>query len=255
LLLENIEGEMDVNKLWIYGRVALLLAIAAISLQAQETTKERVINGGVLNGKATSLPKPEYPAHLRQQGKGGIVNVDVTIDESGTVISAIAREDIKVTATDAGMSAMRESIDPALIEAAENAARTAQFSPTLLSGVPVKIKGTITYNFTAGNENVGADNDPSKGNILNGRAVSLPLPVFPPAAKAVRAEGTVSVLVQIDEAGNVVDAQAVSGHPLLRAAAVEAAKGAKFRSTTMDGEPAKVSGVLVYNFVGPDKND
>jgi periplasmic protein TonB len=86
------------------------------------------------------------------------------------------------------------------------------------------------------------------GGVLNGKATSLPKPGYPPAAKAIRASGAVSVQVLIDESGRVVSASAVSGHPLLRAAAVSAAQGARFSPTLLSGQPVKVSGVITYNF-------
>lgn len=87
------------------------------------------------------------------------------------------------------------------------------------------------------------------GGVLNGKATSLPKPPYPPAARAVRASGAVSVQVLIDEEGRVVSASAVSGHPLLRAAAVAAARGARFSPTQLSGQPVKVNGVITYNFV------
>lgn len=87
------------------------------------------------------------------------------------------------------------------------------------------------------------------GGVLNGKATSLPKPTYPPAARAVGASGAVSVQVLVDENGDVISAEAVSGHPLLRAAAVEAARGAKFSPTRLNGNPVKVSGVITYNFV------
>jgi protein TonB len=59
----------------------------------------------------------------------------------------------------------------------------------------------------------------------------------------------VVVQVLIDENGNVVSAHAVSGHPLLQAAAVGAARSAKFSPTKLSGQPVKVTGVIQYNFV------
>ncbi len=85
--------------------------------------------------------------------------------------------------------------------------------------------------------------------VLNGKAISLPKPAYPPAAKAVRAGGQVTVQVLIDEEGRVVSASAVGGHPLLQAAAVSAARGARFSPTLLSGQPVKVSGVITYNFV------
>ncbi|MEJ7860129.1 MAG: TonB family protein [Pyrinomonadaceae bacterium] len=85
--------------------------------------------------------------------------------------------------------------------------------------------------------------------VINGKATSLPKPPYPAAARAVRASGAVNVSVKIDEQGNVVSASATSGHPLLRAAAVQAARSAKFAPTQLSGQPVSVTGIIVYNFV------
>jgi protein TonB len=90
---------------------------------------------------------------------------------------------------------------------------------------------------------------PISGGVLNGKAISLPKPAYPPIARAAHASGTVVVQVLIDENGNVVSAHAVSGHPLLQAAAVGAAKSARFSPTKLSGQPVKVTGVIQYNFV------
>jgi TonB family protein len=90
---------------------------------------------------------------------------------------------------------------------------------------------------------------PVAGGVVNGKAISLPRPTYPAAAKAVRAEGTVSVQVVIDEDGNVTSATATSGHPLLRAAAEQAARSAKFNPTVLSGQKVKVLGIVTYNFV------
>lgn len=86
------------------------------------------------------------------------------------------------------------------------------------------------------------------GGVLNGKAISLPQPPYPPIARSARASGTVIVQVTIDESGKVVSAVATSGHPLLRAAAVQAAYGARFQPTKLSGQPVKVTGVIQYNF-------
>ncbi len=86
--------------------------------------------------------------------------------------------------------------------------------------------------------------------MLNGKALSLPKPAYPSAARAVNASGAVNVQIVIDEQGNIVSATAVSGHPLLRQAAEQAAIEAKFSPTLLSGQPVRVSGILVYNFVG-----
>jgi protein TonB len=87
------------------------------------------------------------------------------------------------------------------------------------------------------------------GGVLNGKAQSLPAPVYPAIARAAHASGTVVVQVLIDEQGNVAAAHAVEGHPLLQAASVTAARQARFSPTLLEGEPVRVTGVIKYNFV------
>ena len=89
------------------------------------------------------------------------------------------------------------------------------------------------------------------GGVVNGSAVNLPKPVYPSAARAVCAAGAVTVQIVTDENGSVISANAVSGHPLLRQAAVTAARQAKFKPSLISGNPVKTTGVIVYNFALP----
>ena len=88
------------------------------------------ISGGVLNGTAISLPAPTYPDAAKRMRTAGTVSVDVVLDESGKVVSAVATS---------GPTILRE--------AAVQAALRARFSPTKLSGQPVKVAGVINYKF------------------------------------------------------------------------------------------------------------
>ena len=89
---------------------------------------------------------------------------------------------------------------------------------------------------------------PISGGVLNGKATSLPKPAYPAMAKAARASGIVTVQVTVDESGNVISARAVSGHPMLQQAAVQAAYKAKFSQTKLSGQPVKIRGIINYNF-------
>ena len=102
---------------------------------------------------------------------------------------------------------------------------------------------------TGGTEGQPSRRAPISGGVLNGKALSLPQPPYPPIARNSKVSGMVVVQVTIDEYGNVIEANAVSGHPLLRAAAVAAAREAKFSQTSLMGELVRVTGVLQYNFV------
>ncbi len=81
------------------------------------------------------------------------------------------------------------------------------------------------------------------GGVLNGMAVNLPRPIYPPMAKQIGASGQVRVQVSVDGNGNVVSARAISGHPLLRSAAENAARQSKMRI-----DAANTTGQIVYNF-------
>jgi TonB family protein len=85
--------------------------------------------------------------------------------------------------------------------------------------------------------------------VLEGRALSLPRAIYPRISGNARAAGLVTVKVVVDEAGKVVAAQAVSGHPLLQDAAVKAAREARFAPALLGGKPVKVVGTITYNFV------
>lgn len=89
---------------------------------------------------------------------------------------------------------------------------------------------------------------PPPGGILNDKAKSLPQPEYPAAAKAVRASGTVAVQILIDKTGKVISASALSGHPLLRVAAEQAARKAEFEPTLLSEQPVTFSGVVTYKF-------
>ena len=89
-----------------------------------------MVKGGVINGKALSLPKPDYPSGARPSRASGAVFVDVVIDEQGSVVKAGAISGI-----------------PLFHDAARTAACRAKFSPTQLYGQLVRVHGVITYNF------------------------------------------------------------------------------------------------------------
>jgi len=88
------------------------------------------VSGGVLNGTAVFLPPPMYPEAAKRMRTQGVVSVDVILDETGKVVAANASS---------GPSALRD--------AAVQAALKARFSPTKLSGQPVKVSGVINYKF------------------------------------------------------------------------------------------------------------
>lgn len=94
------------------------------------------------------------------------------------------------------------------------------------------------------NPNQPKQKGPIAGGMLNSKAMYLPQPEVP----AGEAAGVVLVQVLIDEQGTVIDARPVSGPQHLQAAAVNAARLARFAPSLVSGEPVKVSGTLSYSF-------
>jgi TonB family protein len=93
-------------------------------------TGPKPVDVGVMNSKATILPRPVYTEEAKRAKATGKVTVRVVVDENGKVVSA-------------------QAIDGALPlrEAAEAAARRAVFQPTQQGGIIVRVTGTLIYEF------------------------------------------------------------------------------------------------------------
>lgn len=137
-----LPGSVNIDKVSGLGTVEVAGARSNASLQAPVVQLEseppppaprpilKPVSGGVLNGTAISLPSPRYPEAARRLRMGGLVSVEVVVDETGKVISAVA------------------TTGPAVLrDVAVQAAMRARFSPTKLSDQPVKVSGVINYKF------------------------------------------------------------------------------------------------------------
>lgn len=84
--------------------------------------------------------------------------------------------------------------------------------------------------------------------LLEGSVIKKRTPAYPLNARSMNAYGKVEVRIVISEAGLVIEAAAISGHPALRSAAVDAAREWVYKPTTLDGVPIKVETVLTFTF-------
>lgn len=126
--MENVM--QNLSKITVIFTAFILLPVFAAAQEKPENAPAEL--GSVINGKAISLPKPAYPADAKAARIGGTVTVRVIIDMEGRVTAAEAIGGIE---------------NPSLRSAAEAAAMKAVFSPTTLSGQPVIVLGSISYNF------------------------------------------------------------------------------------------------------------
>lgn len=88
------------------------------------------------------------------------------------------------------------------------------------------------------------------GGVINGKVLSLPKPVYPSMALTRGVVGKVVVEVTLDEKGHVIDARALSGDPLLKLSAVNAARQARFEPTLLSGQPVKATRLINFDFNG-----
>jgi TonB family protein len=80
-------------------------------------------------------------------------------------------------------------------------------------------------------------------------AISKSQPIYPANAKRAKASGPVRVQITISAEGRVIDAAAISGHPLLRGAAIAAAGKWVFEPVRLNGVAVQAEGILTFLFM------
>jgi TonB family protein len=86
------------------------------------------------------------------------------------------------------------------------------------------------------------------GGVLQGSATKKVQPAYPAIAKSARAQGSVQVQITVNENGEVIDARVINGQPMLREAALQAAKQWRFKPAELSGVPVKATGILSFDF-------
>lgn len=224
------------HKNWVFW--AALIFSSTVSAQ----TVEVMVDGP----KPVKLIKPHFPKEANDFGIGGIITVPIEVNKMGNVVSVkepLGPYPVCPTVKDPSIVLLRA--------AATSAAKASTFEQNVGEASVLPRSAVILYEFFpktrfAANKLVGMV---VSGEALEGTAMSIPKPSYPVAARAVKAGGPVDVRVLIEEDGTVHSAQAIKGHPLLRAAAESAACKATFTPTLLSDHPVKVSGIVVYNFV------
>ena len=208
------------------NKLILISIILLMNFQIVFGQNKKIVKGGILNGKATYLPKPNYPQKAKDFCAGGKVEVEVLVSEKGDVIEAKA-----------------VSGDELLREISVDAVKRAKFSHT--PHLIAKIRGIIIYNFDPLVECIGA-------GIVNKKAISLPKPKVANLNKSrslrITKDEIVAVQIVIDMSGKVVNAQAITGHPMFRSACENSARTTKFHPTLANIPPIKIRALLVYKF-------
>src|SRR4030095_8309704 len=89
---------------------------------------------------------------------------------------------------------------------------------------------------------------PVISGVLNMKAILDSLPTYPQKAKDMHIEGRVEIQVLVNEDGEVIFANPLSGPEALWADSVKAAVAAWFQPSKLEGEPVKITGRLIFDF-------
>ena len=90
---------------------------------------------------------------------------------------------------------------------------------------------------------------PVSGGVMEGYLVKQAQPVYPHMAQIAGVQGDVILQAMIDREGNIVQLQAVSGHPMLVPAALDAVRQWRYRPYRLNGEPVEVETQITVRFI------
>jgi protein TonB len=198
------------------------------------------------------VPVPQQQKEPEQKQEAKPQKVEQNVDVRKELIADVTRTELvpkEVSAKASDVPPVRRGVTTVVGTADSNAAAPMPAGPGAGTVTTAPAKVNIADEPPPPEAKPTPPRAPISGGVLNGKAISLPKPAYPPIARAAHASGTVVVQVLIDENGNVVSAHPVSGHPLLQAVAAAAARQAKFSPTKLSGQPVKVTGIIQYNFV------
>ena len=240
------KGSFLLATLAIYGVLGLALIVGSIWFtDALLDTQDLELTTLVAPVPVPQQAKPEKQEEAKPQ------KVEQNVDVRKELIADVSRTELvpkEVSAKASNIPPVRRGVTTIVGSSDSNAAAPIAAGPGTGTGL---VSGPTSVNISEEPPPPPPPKPraPISGGVLNGKAISLPKPGYPPIARQAHASGTVVVQVTIDENGNVISASAVSGHPLLRGVAVQAARGARFSPTKLSGQPVKVTGVITYNFV------
>jgi protein TonB len=243
------KGSFLLGTIAVYAIIGTTLLVIAIMYAQADLDRQDL----ELTTLVAPVPVPQQQNEPEKQQEAKPQNKDQNVDVRKELIADVSESRVapkEVSAKASDIPPVRRGVTTVLGNESSNAA------------APVA-SGSVTVLVATGAPRVHISDEPPpppapkatpprapiSGGVLNGKAISLPKPAYPPIARQAHASGTVVVQVTIDENGSVISARAVSGHPLLQAVAVAAARGARFSPTKLSGQPVKVTGVITYNFV------
>ncbi|MGE5112969.1 MAG: energy transducer TonB [Acidobacteriaceae bacterium] len=84
--------------------------------------------------------------------------------------------------------------------------------------------------------------------VTEGLLMKKVQPVYPPLARSARIQGQVVLQAVIGKDGTIQNLRAISGHPMLTPAAIDAVKQWRYKPYFLNGEPVEVDTQITVNF-------
>ena len=224
-----IAAALEAVKQWVWSPSAAGTYDLDVPFSLPEGVAAGPVQQGVLGGIIGQAPagasglgaapqpfkrvEPAYPPLAKQARISGTVYLKLTIASDGT-------------------SQRMEVISghPLLVPSALEAVRQWAWSPSAAGTYALEVPFILPEGATANAAPQGVlggivGQAPRKGDGAGWRGIINKVdPVYPPAAREAGIQGVVHVVITIGESGHVETAEAIDGHPLLQAAAVEAVK-------------------------------
>lgn len=219
-------NHVRLSMLLLIGGCLLALSGGALALPVQQGSNPTQQKQDEKKPAVTVVRRvdPVYPQEAQDAGVSGKVVLEVVVETSGEVSLARVVNGHRL-----------------LNQAAIDAAKQWRFSNTYDDAV------TIQLTFMFGDEEILVPATDEKQGVQPTRKVEA---VYPDEAKRKGVQGEVVVAITINEKGDVTEAHAESGEPLLRSAAVDAARQFQFANPLQQTVQAK----LTFNFVLGEKN-
>jgi len=207
------------------------LATAVLAQQATNPIPRKLrVSEGVMSENLIHKVAPEYPEAAKIQGIAGPVVLRLEIDTAGHVVEATVI-----------------SGDPLLTESAIKAAEQWQFEPYQLDGQPIAVETRATLYVGPAQPQPSQKLRVSQG-VMKSNLVTQIDPIYPVKAREYHIQGDVTFRATIDREGSVSDLKAISGHPLLVEAAMEAVRQWKYKPLTLNNEPVEVETTIKVEF-------
>jgi TonB family protein len=210
--------------------------------------------------------EPEYPKDTLADHVSGPVFLSIVIDQQGKVIEAAP------IPRDEWPPKWSFSEDPRLRDAAIQAVKQWEYKPYLLNGQPVEVETRVVVKFkteppysTEGRLSGGVIGgiigsaapppDPAlprpqrvSSEVMEGNLLKRVEPEYPAFARKAQIHGEVRLQAVVSKTGVIKNLRAISGHPILIQAALDAVKQWQYKPFLLNGEPAEAEGVVIVAF-------